>query len=685
MGKRKGDRGRDTRDEGLDQWVQAESDNYLDPVTEAQKSMSRRQVLGLLGAGGAALGVGGYVISRETIFDPVRHKKRHRRTHGDRQGGGSATPETQPPTTEPPPPPALWSDPATWGGELPGPDDIAVIDRPVILDIDTQVGGVQIEPTGQLIYDPAVTHTLGTSGNVVVHGRLQMRPANATIQHLLSFVGVNEGGFTGGHTEEPIDGDVGVWVQHGGVLDLFGASKTAWTNLSAEAGPGATTIIVNDANGWQLGDEIVVTPTEPAHKDEDHWTHHDRRVITAVTGNQVSLDRPLDFPHPFVTVRDGVTHAPEVLNLSRNVRIEGAPDARAHVILLHAMAAQSIGWVGLRHMGPQGVLGRYGLHFHMCEDGVRGSTVEGVVGTDLGNHAFVTHLSNGVSLTDCVAHDVIDDAFWWDLVQGDQDRDEIPSNDILYDRCVASYVHIGLNEHTTTGFLMGAGSGNVARNCRASGVDGHSKGTCGFRWSSHSRDTNTWTFEDNVAHNNRFSGIYYWQNHAARTIVDRFTAYHNSNGIFAGAYRNLVSYRDNVIYACKNSGLTIHATTGGDQASPTNIITYEGMYIDQVGLSDYAVEITEHILDGDLTTRISDGVFKGGNAAQIGWATGGDNRQMYEIVNCSFEGNAFFLDPGIPDGSVIHVVDGAHGSIMLHPEGGPGQRNNDWNATFTSA
>ena len=56
-------------------------------------------------------------------------------------------------------------------------------------------------------------------------------------------------------------------------------------------------------------------------------------------------------------------------------------------------------------------------------------------------------------------------------------------------------------------------------------------------------DQNTWTFEDNVAHNNRHSGIYVWQNGAPRTIITRFTGYHCDQGIFAGSYQNLVSYR----------------------------------------------------------------------------------------------------------------------------------------------
>ena len=65
--------------------------------------------------------------------------------------------------------------------------------------------------------------------------------------------------------------------------------------------------------------------------------------------------------------------------------------------------------------GDEEVLGRYAIHFHTNYDGSRGSTVEGVVAYDSTGHAFAAHLSNGVTFRDCVAHDMVDDAFWWDL------------------------------------------------------------------------------------------------------------------------------------------------------------------------------------------------------------------------------------------------------------------------------
>ena len=89
-------------------------------------------------------------------------------------------------------------------------------------------------------------------------------------------------GFEGGHSDMPMDTDVGLWVVEGGLLDAAGAEKTAWTHLAEAALAGDTTVVVDDATGWEVGDEVVITLTEPVTVDE-HWLHHDRRT-TASTG-----------------------------------------------------------------------------------------------------------------------------------------------------------------------------------------------------------------------------------------------------------------------------------------------------------------------------------------------------------------------------------------------------------------
>jgi hypothetical protein len=652
------------------------------------KRITRRQALAA-GVGATAAVGAGLVTGRRVFLSTSKDKP---------AAAGKSTPPLATTTTTATRPPAAtsttgaepdlprWSDPASWGGKVPGPGDVATIGHKVMLDVDATVKGVVVEGAGELIFDPATTRKLTSTGNVVVMGALRMRPASPTVHHLLTLAGIDEGNYQGGDTHHVMDSDVGVWAMEKGVLDLMGTAKTAWTHLSSPPRAGATTIEVDEAKGWQAGDEIVVTPTESPAGDSEHWSHHDRRTITKVAGTTVSLDKPLSHPHPFTTVKAGVTHRGEVLNLTRNVRIEGTEGGRSHVTILHNMAVQKIGWVGLRWLGPHKVVGRYPLHFHMCGDGSRGSTVDGAVAYDGANHCFVPHLSNGVQYRDCITHDTADHAFWWDPAGDGQQAGDVPSHDILWERCVASFVQAGNDAHATTAFMMGAGRGNVARHCVAVGGSGASEGATGFRWGSGSNDeTNTWVFEDNLTHNRSHSGLFWWQNNAPRTVVTRFTVYHCGQGIYAGSYINLVSYKDCTVYGCSDWGLTIAADPMQGLTSPDETITYEGMYIDMGGRNDYCVYVEAHTLGGKHTTKVSNCTFKGARKAQVGFPDGGEIPQMYDFTDCTFDGNAFYVGEGVPATSRIRVFGGNLGhNFQLHPAGGPGQHRPEWNATTTS-
>jgi hypothetical protein len=695
-----------------------------EPAKREPRLYQRREVIALVGVGGIAAGFGlSALLSNGGESSSPERTRRDRpekpdkgdedrgdKDRGDKDRGG----KNRSSTTEPPPPEdaepastiatdeadpssagsdrglprARWSDPETWGGRVPGEGDVATIAKPVLLDVDATVSGVRIEAKGALVFDPATSRQLATRGNLVVAGRLVLHPADATVVHEIQFVDVDESRFLGGHTQEPIEQDVGLWVVEAGLLDASGTSKTAWTHLTGAAAAGDASIEVDDATGWRIGDEVVVTPTEPTTV-EDHWIHHDRRTIAAISGRRIQLDRSLEFPHPTVTTRPGSVHRAEVLNLTRNVIIGGTPEGRSHVIMLMTTKPQHVSNVGLHNMGPrQGddeeVLGRYAIHFHADERGSRGTVVDGVAVYDSTGHAFAAHLSDGVTFRECVAHDLVDDAFWWDLSLDGGGRDLVPSNDIVYERCVAHFVKSGANsEFNLTGFLMGAGDGNVARGCVSTGVQGGAESSAGFHWPSHSRDDNTWTFEDNVAHNNRHSGIYFWQNGSPRTIVDRFTAYHCGQGIFAGAYSNLASYRDCTIYACHDDGLIISALPAKKGERSGETITYDGIYIDQAGLSDYAVFITKHLARGGRVTLISGSTFLGGRVAQIGLPEGGDHPQLYEISDCEFEGNEFWLADDVSVDTEINVRDSSAGSFTIRRADQPGDVNEDWNASVS--
>lgn len=652
---------------------------------------TRRQVLTMAGAGGL---VGAGLLANRWIDDsPVAHR---RPTSRD-AGAPAAAPTTAPEALQVPPGTARWSDPATWGGTVPGPADVAGVSQPVLLDVDAAVAGVQVAEGGELIFDPAASRTLTSTGNVVVAGALRARPADASVRHVVVFAGVDESRFVGGHTMAPIDSDIGLWVVGNGVLDLVGTPKTAWTHLASGADARDATITVADASGWSPGDELVLTPTESTEV-EGYAAHHDRRVVQAIDGAQVTLDRPLEFAHPAVTVREGVTHMPEVLNLTRNVAVEGTPDGRAHVMLLDIAAPQTISHVGLRHLGPQqsysdegergvrGIVGRYSLHFHMSDDATRGSVVDGVVAYDGGNHSFVPHLSHGITFRDCVAHDQAETAYWWDPAAGTGDGEggAVPTHDLLYERCVASHINTTDGaEYDTAGFILGAGEGNVARGCVAVGILGSDQSNPGYKWNPDSNDGNVWTFEDNLSHNNEGSSIYFWINGTPPTLIDRFTAYQDRHGIHAGSYTNLVSYRDTTVYACAESGVTVIAVPGAPEEQPDLTVTYENLYIDQAGISDFAFVVSGHEVDANQVTRVVGCEFRGGSKAQVGFPEAEVYAQLYEFVDCTYDGTAFWLADDLTEVVDITVRDAVHGAIALHPAGRAGQLRPEWNAGVT--
>lgn len=343
-----------------------------------------------------------------------------------------------------------WSDPAAWDGEVPGQGDVALISRPVMLDVDGRVAGVIIEEGGSLSFDPASTRTLESSGNIVVRGQLIMRPLNATVIHNLRFVHVDESRFMGAGMTA-MDSDVGLWVVPGGLLDLWGTTKLPWSRLTDGLDAGNRVLpLLQDPHGWEIGDELVIVPNS-APGTEGHQVFEEHR-IESINGSTIHLDRPLEYAHPAVDVGRGRVLTAEVLNLTRNVILSGTPEGRSHTIILGhhgstsgnpAVLPQQAGYFRLEHMGPYNsraqpvhfseaveasqpldgrtrepleipVLARWPFHFHHAGEGSRGSVIEGAVAYRPSSHAFVAHESHGVTFDACIAYDAVTSPFWWD-------------------------------------------------------------------------------------------------------------------------------------------------------------------------------------------------------------------------------------------------------------------------------
>jgi hypothetical protein len=580
-----------------------------------------------------------------------------------------------------------WSDPRTWGGAVPGPRDVAVISSDVVLDTNARVAGVVVRRGGTLSYLAGRSVTLESSGNVVVRGRLSMRPKSSSIVHRLVFVGVDEGRFQG-EGMKVLDSDVGLWVMDKGVLDIAGSPKRAWTRTTSGVRKGATTIELRDPpKGWRVGDVIVLTPTR-SHVGWEHHTSFDQARIRAIDGNRIKLSRPTRFGHPRVEVRPGAVFTPEVLNLTRNVRIQGTRAGRAH-LFVNSSRRQSIRYARITHMGPrqanskrnytEPVTGRYPLHFHRCGNGSRGSVVKGTVVTRSGNRAFVPHESHGITFQDCISHRTMNGAFWWDPPSDDGHIHK--SNRVVWERCVASLVTKQSEDPAgrMTGFLLGAGIGNVVRECVGVGVQQSLDGS-GYVWPADAG--NTWVFRDNVSHNNFNHGVFNWTNRRETLFTKGLVAYHNGKtGITHGSYLSPHLYKDVTLYGNAQAAIRLIALSVGE-----NPVHFLNAHCDGAGRSDYGLVTAKHRFPAKTPIRFERSTFRGCRKAAVhvidDYAKTG-TPDLIDFVHCTFKGNEFWLGSQVAPKTRLRVRDAAHGKLTLRRIDQDGARRRRWNASVT--
>jgi hypothetical protein len=532
-----------------------------------------------------------------------------------------------------------------------------------------------VVPEGEVWeFDPDVSTTVRCEANVEVWGKLRMKPANANVKHRLIFENFDEDDFDfgdpGDHTVAP--NDVGVWVMHNGTVDWQGAPKTAWTRLTGAASAGSTSIQVQDATGWRVGDELVVTATSP----NNVWAYS-RRTITSINGNTIGLNGGLQNSHPQITLKPGLVRTAEVLNLTRNILIQGQPSNRSHVIFHHnhTPEAPTIRYVELAYMGPPGRedafegTSRYALHFHHMMDNSQGTLVEGVVARDGANHAFVPHTSHGITFRDCISHENRGTAYWWDSDGTPGRRDQVPTHQLTWERCVASAVRGRWIE----GFFIGFGQDNVCRGCVAVSVGDNAiavSGGAGYTWPEHNGPVNNicdprihWVFEDNEAHNCDGAGIYYWHNNVGPTQVVGFKSYHCTTSAIDGAYENTVSWRNNVATAhwgqARNGEqcgqFAAKALDGGECGAEKEITD---SWFDAAGRTQDCFILSEHSLPSGDPVVIRNCHFQGGTRSQIR-ITGiqsGKFPHNFRFENCTFGG------PGQP----YSIAPGASGQVYIN-------------------
>lgn len=333
-----------------------------------------------------------------------------------------------------------WSDPTVWtGGAVPGAGAMAHIKtgHEIIYDMESDVilADVMSEMGSKLTWNPdPAKETRMRVNTAMLHGIVEMtdKALSATPgkpKHELVF--------------HPIAGkDPGAGMGLGAVFmgptRIRGYRKKGRLrahDLSIPAGANTLYLAGVGGSGWQVGDELVILGTEyvlpvktdPQYSgpteywrndqkntlDEYQFGQDEQRTITAISGDTITLNAPLDFAHTGMTgtLKDGkvITVRPVISNVSRSIRFrtataeeDGQLDPYADITVLqkraHLMFMRQpdvdLRYFETKNMGrtstdpslfipddsgpilasqggpllgdPNNVRGRYAIHLHWC-------------------------------------------------------------------------------------------------------------------------------------------------------------------------------------------------------------------------------------------------------------------------------------------------------------------------------
>jgi len=325
--------------------------------------------------------------------------------------------------------PTNWSDPASWPDRrVPRAGDKVTIaaGNEVVLDVSPPaLGSLTIE--GKLSFANNRDLELTTEW-VMLHGELEIgtearphtRKATITLTNNVP-------------DEEPMKdmGDRGIMIM-GGTLNLHGDRKHTWTKLAQTAEAGSTSIQVLDASGWRVGDEIVLASTDFNPRQAE------RRTISAIKGNAITLDKPLDNMH-FGKITFDVDERGEVGLLTRNIRLQASADAEQSFQGGHVMAMGAskmfVEGVEFNRMGQNLTLARYPIHWHLIGD-AKGQYIRNAAIHDTYNRCVTVHGTNNLQVENNVTYNTVGHCFF--LEDGIENGNQFVRNLGIQTKCHTS-------------------------------------------------------------------------------------------------------------------------------------------------------------------------------------------------------------------------------------------------------
>ncbi|MGZ8242445.1 Ig-like domain-containing protein [Methylomagnum sp.] len=333
---------------------------------------------------------------------------------------------------------SAWTNPATWGGAVPAPGadlTIAAGQCVTLAGSPPEMGGLTIQ--GRLEFAEADIE-LRAKWILLDQGELHIGSAEQPFQHhaTLTLTDTDAAANLGGM------GTRGLLVMNG-VLELHGvAPSVIWTKINQHAPANATQLSLEQAVDWQVGDEIIVGPTDFYSRSETEL-----HQVAGLAGQTLNLQNPLtasrwgllQYATPTgLSLSDATLATPpadpasgstplvlderaEVANLTRHIVIQAPDDTLwqtagfgAHLMIMGQDSHAHIDGVEFRRVGQRGILGRYPYHSHRRSYVAGGAAVGDVTGDYLRNSSLhqstnrciTIHATNGLTVQNNVCYDI---------------------------------------------------------------------------------------------------------------------------------------------------------------------------------------------------------------------------------------------------------------------------------------
>jgi cell migration-inducing and hyaluronan-binding protein len=298
-----------------------------------------------------------------------------------------------------------WSDASAWpSGKVPAAGEEVTIPRGTEMVLDVSPPALRsVTVQGKLTFADERDLDLVTDWIYVPGGEVQIGTEASPFRHNATIT------LTDTVPGEDINtmGDRGIMLMRG-TLELHGDRENAWTKLARTAQKGAERIEVLDATGWRAGDAIVLASTDFNPRQAE------RRRVTAVSGNTLTLDRPLAYMH-FGAITFGVDERGEVGLLSRNIRIQASEDADQSYFGGHIMAmsgsSMKVSGVELSRMGQHLTLARYPIHWHLGGEGA-GQYIRNASIHDTYSRCVTVHGTHNLRIENNVTYNTVGHCFF---------------------------------------------------------------------------------------------------------------------------------------------------------------------------------------------------------------------------------------------------------------------------------